>query len=140
MNRFLRSARVLTVHREFVDQGDNSFWCLAVEYLGGSPEQESGKGVKKRNQIDYKEVLSPEDFALFVRLREWRKGMAANEAVPVYTIFNNEQLAAISEKKIATLADLQKLEGVGEARVRKYGEAVVKIVKQASGSDDGGSE
>jgi hypothetical protein len=33
LNRFLRSVRVLTVHREFVGQGDASFWALAVEYL-----------------------------------------------------------------------------------------------------------
>jgi len=28
LNRFLRSHRVLTVHREIVRQGDNSFWAL----------------------------------------------------------------------------------------------------------------
>ena len=28
LNRFLRSHRVLTMHREFVAQGDNSFWAL----------------------------------------------------------------------------------------------------------------
>jgi formylglycine-generating enzyme required for sulfatase activity len=31
LNRFLRSHRVLSVHREFVGQGDNAFWALAVE-------------------------------------------------------------------------------------------------------------
>jgi len=33
LNHFLRSQRVLTVHREFVTQGENSFWTMAVEYL-----------------------------------------------------------------------------------------------------------
>lgn len=31
LNVFLRSHRVLTVHREFVGLGENSFWSLAVE-------------------------------------------------------------------------------------------------------------
>ena len=35
LNRFLRTHRVLTIQREFVEQGDNSFWALAVEYLDG---------------------------------------------------------------------------------------------------------
>ncbi|GAB6084357.1 hypothetical protein JCM30471_32710 [Desulfuromonas carbonis] len=37
-NRFLRGARVLAVHREFVVQGESSYWALAVEFLisGGS--------------------------------------------------------------------------------------------------------
>ena len=33
LNVFLRSHRVLSVHREFVGQGENAFWALAVEYL-----------------------------------------------------------------------------------------------------------
>ena len=33
MNRFLRSVRVLNIHREFVGQGDGSYWAMSVEYL-----------------------------------------------------------------------------------------------------------
>jgi formylglycine-generating enzyme required for sulfatase activity len=32
-NRFLRTVKVLCVHREFVQSGENSSWALAVEYL-----------------------------------------------------------------------------------------------------------
>jgi len=78
--------------------------------------------------VDYKDVLSPEDFAVFAKLREWRKKTADAEAVPVYTIFNNEQLAKIVEKKIITKKALQEIEGVGEARVKKYGDAVISIM------------
>ena len=44
LNRFLRSHRVLTVHREFVGQADNSFWALSVEYLEGSLPSGPGSG------------------------------------------------------------------------------------------------
>lgn len=33
LNRFLRSVRVLNIHREFVGQGDGSYWAMSVEYL-----------------------------------------------------------------------------------------------------------
>ena len=33
LNRFLRSHRILAVDRRWVDQGANSFWALAVDYL-----------------------------------------------------------------------------------------------------------
>jgi hypothetical protein len=36
--------------------------------------------------VDYKEVLKPEEFEVFSRLREWRKGVAEKEGVPVYTV------------------------------------------------------
>lgn len=127
LNTFLRSVRALTIHKEFVNQGENSLWCLAVEYLPQAGEKEFKKG-ENRNKTDYREILSAEDFALFVKLRDWRKQAAALEAVPVYTIFTNEQLAAISQKRIATLADLRTIDGVGESRAGKYGDAILKIV------------
>lgn len=124
---FLRSVRALTIHKEFVNQGENSLWCLAVEYLQQAGEKDFKKG-ENRNKTDYREILSPEDFALFVKLREWRKQAASLEAVPVYTIFTNEQLAAIAQKRIATLTDLKTIDGVGESRAGKYGDAILKLV------------
>lgn len=35
LNLFLRQNRVLTVHREFVQDQHNSHWSLLVEYLSG---------------------------------------------------------------------------------------------------------
>lgn len=127
LNGFLRSVRALTIHREFINQGENSLWCLAVEYLPLIGERELKKG-ENRSKIDYREILSEADFALFAKLREWRKQAAGIEAVPVYTIFTNEQLAAISQKRTASLADLKTIEGIGDSRVSKYGEAVIRIV------------
>jgi len=34
-----------------------------------------------RPKVDYKEVLKPEEFEVFSRLREWRKGVAEKEGV-----------------------------------------------------------
>jgi hypothetical protein len=46
-----------------------------------------------RPKIDYKDVLKPEEFEVFSRLRDWRKSVAEKEAVPGYTVLTNEQLA-----------------------------------------------
>jgi superfamily II DNA helicase RecQ len=105
INRFLRSVRVVSIQREFVGQGDNSFWSMAVEYLANGAGSPTGS---KKSRIDYKEVLSPEAFAVFAKLREWRKKKAAQEAVPVYTIFTNEQLSQIAEKNVTTKEGLHR--------------------------------
>ena len=55
------------------------------------PESKGGGG---RPRVDYKEILSADEFAVFVRLREVRKQLAATEAIPVYAVCTNEQLAA----------------------------------------------
>jgi hypothetical protein len=74
LNRFLRSVRVINTRREFVSQGDNSFWSLAVEYLADTDSRTDKNGnTKKRSRIDYKEVLPPETFAIYAKLREWRQ-------------------------------------------------------------------
>ncbi len=129
INRFLKSVRVVNIQREFVAQADSSFWSLAVEYLTSADGSAStGDAKSKKSRIDYKQLLSPEAFGLFAKLREWRKQKASEEAVPVYTIFTNEQLARIAEQRIATKTALQEIDGIGEGRIKKYGNDVIKIV------------
>ncbi len=61
INRFLRSVRVVNSQREFVPQGENSFWCMAVEYLvKGACDADGRDGTNKKARIDYNEVLSAE--------------------------------------------------------------------------------
>lgn len=142
LNRFLRSHRVLTVHREFVGQGENSYWAMAVEYLEGAapsgPGAGDGRGGKPR--VDYKEVLSPGDFALFARLRDWRKAAAEREGVPVYAVLTNEQLAGIAAKRPESLAGLKEIEGLGDAKAGKYGAEVLAVVALPGNQQPDGTE
>jgi superfamily II DNA helicase RecQ len=131
VNRFLVSHRILTVDRRFVENGENSFWTLAVEYLRGADETRDD-AKPGRPRVDYKEVLTPEDFAVFSRLRDLRKKLAETEAVPVYAVLTNEQLAAIANARPASQADLLRIEGVGEAKAGKYGERVLGVVREAA--------
>jgi superfamily II DNA helicase RecQ len=54
--------------------------------------------------------------------------VAEKEGVPVYTVLTNEQLAQMVQKKVSSKAGLKEIEGVGEARVEKYGEAVLRVL------------
>lgn len=133
MNRFLRSAKVLAAHRQFVEQGESSFWAMAVEYLPVEGRQDPGE---KRGKVDYRETLAPDAFAVFVRLRQWRKDAAAREAVPVYTIFTNEQLAAMARRGVRSVAELREIEGVGDARVSKYGDEIFSVLAASREPDE----
>jgi superfamily II DNA helicase RecQ len=134
LNRFLRSHRVLSVHREFVAQGDNSFWSLAAEYLESAATAGSGASRGSKKRVDYKEVLSPTDFAVFAKLREWRKATAEQEGIPVYAILPYEQLAAIASKHPSANSGLREIEGIGEAKAAKYGQGILHSLLQAGGS------
>lgn len=121
LNRFLRSHRVLAVERELVVDGAASYWALCVDFLDSGAEAAAPGGSK----IDYKEILPPEQFTVFARLRLVRKELAEKEGVPVFAVFTNEQLAEMVKQPCKTAADLRKIDGIGEARVEKYGAAML---------------
>lgn len=125
MNAFLRSHRVLAVKKEFVADGENSFWTFCVEYLDGAQPGSQSSG-QRAPKVDYKEVLKPDEFEVFSRLREWRKTVAEQEGVPVYAVLTNEQLAQMVQKRVRTKAGMKEIEGVGEARISKYADALLE--------------
>jgi len=129
LNRFIASHRIVSVDRRWVDVGLDSFWSICVDYLDGS--QPKGSTPQLRGKVDYKEILKPEEFALFAKLRDWRKAVSQKEAVPVYTIFTNEQLAEMVRTRATTKAAIGKVEGIGEARIEKYGTAVLAILQDS---------
>lgn len=130
LNKFLRSHRVLNVDRRWVEHGENSYWALCVDYLETPAAQAgaNGRSFGGKNKIDYRTVLSPEDFAVFAKLRDVRKEIAQQDAVPVYTVFTNEQLAKMVQTRASTRAALEQITGVGDARLEKYGERMLAIL------------
>lgn len=144
LNHFLRSHKVVSVQKtvEMIDGAPR--WCFCVEYLeGGASGGNAGRSSGRSKRVDYKEVLSEEDFAVYARLRDVRKELAAKEAVPVYAVCTNEQLARMAQTRPDCLVSLKEIEGFGEAKASKYGEALLaarpeeeKDVDETSGRTD----
>jgi len=120
LNRFLATHRVVGIDRQLVANGDRTAWVVCVSYSEG-PSSEVAPSASKRERIDYKEVLSEPQFRVFAKLRELRKQLAERDGVPPYALFNNEQLAAMVTRGVRSKAQLGAINGVGPARVEKYG-------------------
>ncbi|MBU6172623.1 MAG: HRDC domain-containing protein [Planctomycetes bacterium] len=131
LNLFLRSHRILKVDKHWVDQGMDSFWAFCIDYWDGarSTEKETAITNKGRVRVDYKEQLTPEQFEVFSKLRDWRKQVAQADAVPVYTVFTNEQLAQMVRIKAIDRAAIETILGVGDARLSKYGDPLVALLR-----------
>ena len=72
--------------------------------------------------------LTPE--SVFEQLRAWRGATAREQSLPAYTVFQNATLRAIATARPATLAELSEINGVGEAKLAKYGEAVLELLAE----------
>ena len=77
-------------------------------------------------------MLTDPEFAVFARLRALRMERADAEGVPAYALFTNEQLAEMVRRRVLTIAALRDIQGIGEARTEKYGEAFLHILQDAA--------
>ena len=140
VNDFLNRHRIVSVKKEFVADGPNSFWSLFVDFLPKSSEAKNGAPSNKRTQVDYRDILSPEDFAIFANLRELRKAVATREGVPIYTIFTNQQLADLVVNRVTTKEAFGNVKGVGGSRIEKYSDEFLASIIPQFGDPDETSE
>jgi superfamily II DNA helicase RecQ len=126
LNVFLRSHRIINVEKRLIDGERGTGWVFLVEYGGDGSVNKNAPNSSQR--IDYRETLNPEEYALFDKLRKLRKEVAEKSGIPVYAVFTNDQLAAMVKKPPKTAKDLLAISGVGESRVKQYGEAFVNLL------------
>ncbi len=124
LNSFLSGHRIVSVEKRFVDAGLDSAWTFCVTWT-----EMSEKAPVRKGKIDYKEVLSEQDFKMYAVLRALRKDMAEKEGVPAYALFTNEQLAEMVRQQVKSKAQLGKIKGIGSTRVEKYGDPFLKLIE-----------
>ena len=100
LNSFINTVKVVSCIKELVIVEKTAYQSFVVEYY---KYQNSVTNGQKKDSIDYREVLSDEDFASFSKLRELRKKIAEKTGVPVFAVFTNEQLSQMVLKKMYTL-------------------------------------
>jgi ATP-dependent DNA helicase RecQ len=82
----------------------------------------------------------PVDEALFEALRGLRKQLADEQNVPAYVVFSDATLAEMAALRPATLAELLDVNGVGQTKLERYGDAFLAVVAgQASGDPEPGT-
>jgi hypothetical protein len=69
---------------------------------------------------------------LRVRLRAWRRERAQRDGVPAYVIFPDTTLSALAAAPPDSLEDLLAVRGFGPARVDRYGDEVLAVLRDGS--------
>jgi DNA helicase-2/ATP-dependent DNA helicase PcrA len=68
------------------------------------------------------------DAALYERLRAWRSARARELRLPVFVVVTDATLRAIAECQPASVAELVRIPGIGQAKLDRYGQAILDLV------------
>jgi len=104
------------------------------QWLTASQPASSAARLKDRSRNDRNaavEALDEDVRTRFEALRKWRRDRAAEQHVPPYVIFQDRTLLEISLAQPASLADLARISGVGQSKLDRYGEAVIKALESS---------
>lgn len=126
LNAFISGHRVINVQREFVSNRENSFWSFCVEYVEGANLGGADRNLARDNRKDYKNELTPTQFAVFCRLRKRRKELSEAIGRPAYAVCTDNQLAVMAVKERLTIEDLKGIAGIGEAKIKQHGADLVR--------------
>ncbi|GAA4577514.1 DNA helicase RecQ [Micromonospora coerulea] len=90
----------------------------------------SSRSAKPRGAATVVAALDPAATSVFERLRAWRAATAKEQGVPAYVIFHDATLRQIATDAPATLAELSRINGVGENKLAKYGEQILTVLAE----------
>jgi|GEM_PF-5397545 len=74
MNKFLGTHKVLEVEQKFYQNEKGAYWCFCVRTITGVAQFTGSFNNKVK--VDYKQVLTADEFEIFSKLRECRKKIA----------------------------------------------------------------
>ncbi|HTC52951.1 MAG TPA: DNA helicase RecQ [Steroidobacteraceae bacterium] len=75
-------------------------------------------------------IMAGTNTLLYEALREWRRLTAREHNVPAYTVFHDATLAQIARQLPRSALQLRAIAGVGEAKLARYGVALLELVRQ----------
>ena len=95
-----------------------------IELAKYVPVKKSGKAKPVKS-----EVKGEPDERLLDDLRQWRSAQARSQKVPAYVILHDKALKQIAFIKPETDEALLSVDGIGSAKLDKYGEAILAAVR-----------
>ena len=79
------------------------------------------------------ETSNVEDKKLFEYLRKIRKNLADEQGYPPYIVLSDKSLHELTKMKPTTLQAFGLISGIGEFKIKKYGDTFIKAIKKYTG-------
>lgn len=128
------------VARGLLDVNSDGFGGLLLNercrgYLRGEEKSYLRRDVKAAaagpRRANLSQDISAEDLPLWNALRACRKALADEQGVPPYIIFSDNSLREMLEFRPLTLDQMRAISGVGETKLKRYGDAFLAVIREA---------
>ena len=122
------------ISHNYLQLTDSQYPLVHVTNLGwdvlDNKKRVTQKISKKRERlIQTSSQVSKEENDLFVRLKEIRLDLAKKQGIPAFYIFSDKSLREMSLQKPETQADFLNISGVGQAKLKAYGQIMLAAIK-----------
>ena len=132
---YLADKEVAAISDHFFTQDGRAYLAVVVRCHGiraADGRAADAKHAPARGRDEsWRDLLKPDDWPLFNRLREWRGERARAVGIPSYVICNNRQLADVVKRRPASLAALGEVDGFGDAKLKNYGRELLDLLAAA---------
>ena len=119
---------VIDVSEHFLVHEKTPTLLLVLRYRelpdGGGGARQSPEAVRK----DWRAELDAQGQRIYDEFRLWRGRKAKHEGLPPYLILNNRELAEFAMKRPANATQLREIEGIGEAKAKRWGEEMLALL------------
>jgi ribonuclease D len=108
--------------------------ALRVSAVEPSEPKEPGAEPRRKRRPAVPElVLTPEEKRVVKALKSWRLGLANTQRVPAYMICPDRTLEHLARTRPVTLEALAEIYGLGESKIKKFGEEMLRALKESCG-------
>lgn len=87
---------------------------------------------KERRERTPPPQIDAADAELLAALKEKRRELASEAAVPAYVVFSDRSLIAMASGRPRNLADMGEVHGVGARKLERYGETFLEVIGRFS--------
>lgn len=145
LQKILGNVQIVKYKAELMKINEKIYWTAFVEYEKNEMnnvkfEKNSKNKYEKNNSFEkeretknknenYEENFNEYEKELYKILKEWRLGEAQILGFPPYIVASNKLLAQLVINKPKNMAELALVKGMGERKIRDYGEEILLILE-----------
>ena len=129
------------VGRDLAERWGNALLGAVREALDANrgrerPERGARRSQRQRDRGDLPADPSaaapptPEQRAVYARLRALRTELAREAELPAYCVFADKTLVELAKRHPKTRAEMRAVPGIGPAKIEKYGDAFLRVLRE----------